>query len=269
MRPSCSGFLWIQRAESMTDTDTDRLVHWRWLLLLHWDRQSSVHWHWLGGVWFGWQICACVRVRDCVCFRHTWGQQDNRGDNQGTDDEDDQQGDGNSFPVPLWRCAAHQVLEINISNDNDAQTDTHTYKYTYDQKPKIVVCGPVLTSHTQMHGHTVQTHTNSDTNLRCNTIKILRWRGTFYFSPIARTFQRNYRVVLQVGCCAFDPSRCKKNAFGPNTGETSEWPGEVGNNCNKTIPLAALPAGLVWRVPAASPDSWSTAWASAWTQQAK
>lgn len=60
-------------------------------------------------------ICVC----QCVCAStvHTRGQQNDGGDNQGTDDENDQQGDGYSLPVSLRRCASHQVLKnIHITD---------------------------------------------------------------------------------------------------------------------------------------------------------
>lgn len=46
-----------------------------------------------------------------MCTLHTRSQQDDGGDNQGTDDEDDQQGDSYPFPVPLRWSAAHEVLK--------------------------------------------------------------------------------------------------------------------------------------------------------------
>lgn len=42
---------------------------------------------------------------------HTWGQQDDWGDNQGADDKDDKQCNGDSFPVSLWRITPHQLLK--------------------------------------------------------------------------------------------------------------------------------------------------------------
>lgn len=45
-----------------------------------------------------------------VVSDHTWCQQDDRGNNQGADNQDDEQGDGDSLPVPLWGVAAHQLL---------------------------------------------------------------------------------------------------------------------------------------------------------------
>lgn len=59
-----------------------------------------------------------------MCGGPTRGQQDDGGDNQGADDEDDQQGDGYSFPVPLWRSAAHQVLKNKSLHHTDAAPDT-------------------------------------------------------------------------------------------------------------------------------------------------
>lgn len=41
----------------------------------------------------------------------TWGEHDDRGDDQRQDDADDQQGDDYPLPVPLWRGTAHQLLQ--------------------------------------------------------------------------------------------------------------------------------------------------------------
>lgn len=41
---------------------------------------------------------------------HTWCEQNDGGDDQRADDQDDQQGDGDSLPVPLWRAMANQLL---------------------------------------------------------------------------------------------------------------------------------------------------------------
>lgn len=49
-----------------------------------------------------------------MCVRHTGSQHNDRGDDQRTDDQDDQQSDGYAFPVPLWWRAAHQVLKNKV-----------------------------------------------------------------------------------------------------------------------------------------------------------
>lgn len=59
-----------------------------------------------------------------VCVTPTRGQQDNGGDDQRADDQDDQQGDCYSLPVPLGRRAAHQVLKHN-RNEPSLQTWKH------------------------------------------------------------------------------------------------------------------------------------------------
>ncbi len=41
---------------------------------------------------------------------HTWCEQNDGGDDQRADDQDDQQSDGDSLPVPLWRATANQLL---------------------------------------------------------------------------------------------------------------------------------------------------------------
>lgn len=63
--------------------------------------------HYVYGYKISTRVCGvCV----CVCI-HTRSQHNDRGDDQGTDDEDDQQSDGYPFPVPLRRRASHQVLK--------------------------------------------------------------------------------------------------------------------------------------------------------------
>ena len=41
----------------------------------------------------------------------TWSEQDDRHGNKGADPQDDQQGDGDSLPVPLWGTPTPQVLK--------------------------------------------------------------------------------------------------------------------------------------------------------------
>ena len=58
-------------------------------------------------------VCVCERERE----RHTRSQHNDRGDDQGADDQDDQQSDGYAFPVPLWWRAANQVLQNKFPSD--------------------------------------------------------------------------------------------------------------------------------------------------------
>ncbi len=46
----------------------------------------------------------------CETSAHTWREQNDGGDDQRADDRDDQQGDGDSLPVPLWKTTANQLL---------------------------------------------------------------------------------------------------------------------------------------------------------------
>lgn len=62
-----------------------------------------------------------------MCAVRTRSQQNDGGDNQGTDDEDDQQGDGYSLPVPLRRSAAHKVLKKNTHHIGYTCADTRAH----------------------------------------------------------------------------------------------------------------------------------------------
>lgn len=49
----------------------------------------------------------------------TWSEQDDRHGDEGADHQDDQQGDGDPFPVPLRRAHPTQVLQReNMSGQN-------------------------------------------------------------------------------------------------------------------------------------------------------
>ena len=73
-------------------------------------------------------------------YLRTGSEQDHRGDDQRADDQDDQQGDGDPFPVPLRKSTAHQVLSHTHTHTHvHAHTQTHKHTHTQGSRRRETV----------------------------------------------------------------------------------------------------------------------------------